>query len=95
MINADRDAEFEMYLNAGRTLSARGDIPQAEKVLRSGLKRVEEHLARASQLRLEILASLAELNTGKNMPDKAKQEDDGNNRKPKNGLDESELTGGS
>lgn len=56
-----RESEFHMYLQAGQRLIERGDLLQAEKILKSGLKKLDEHLMEQNQLRICFLSSLTSL----------------------------------
>lgn len=61
MKETKRQSEYQLYLQAGQRLIEQGDLAQAEKILKSGLKKLDEHLMDQNSLRLGFLSSLSSL----------------------------------
>lgn len=61
MKETKRQSEYQMYLQAGQRLIVQGDLVQAEKILKSGLKKLDEHLMDQNELRMGFLSSLSSL----------------------------------
>ncbi|MBK9204160.1 MAG: hypothetical protein IPP57_23560 [Candidatus Obscuribacter sp.] len=53
--------EFELYLAAGRKLTAQGDYKQAEKILGYGLKMLEKRMQEENLLLQSFIGCLVEL----------------------------------
>ena len=58
MLDRKRETEFDLYLQAGQRLLEQGDLSQAEKILKSGLRKLDEHIIEQNQLRSYFLKSL-------------------------------------
>lgn len=58
MLERKRETEFDLYLQAGQRLLEQGDLSQAEKILKSGLRKLDEHIIEQNQLRSYFLKSL-------------------------------------
>ncbi|MBX9938388.1 MAG: hypothetical protein K2Y32_04015 [Candidatus Obscuribacterales bacterium] len=61
MLDKKRESEFDLYLQAGARLIEQGDYSQAEKILKSGLKKLEQHLSEQEMLRDAFLSNLETL----------------------------------
>lgn len=53
--------EFQLYLEAGRKLTAQGDYKQAEKILGYGLKMLEKRMQEENLLLQSFIGCLVEL----------------------------------
>lgn len=61
MSNQSNGSEFQLYLDAGRKLTAQGDYKQAEKILGYGLKMLEKRMQEENILLQSFIGSLVEL----------------------------------
>lgn len=61
MSNRANFSEFQLYLDAGRKLTAQGDYKQAEKILGYGLKMLEKRMQEENLLLQSFIGCLVEL----------------------------------